>query len=170
MKIKMKTFFLCLTSGIFGAGNCVLAQVSDFEQQPLVRLLREFSVFINIVLVIMVLLLAVSLHGALKYLGGNDSWKNKIRLVWHFLSKEPAQLFSQLAQRDKTGTYILPFETYRRLQTLSQKTFLRTLGLVFVQVIVTVFLIYGISLLGHFTSASGAKFLESNNFILQLDK
>jgi hypothetical protein len=168
---KFKLLFLFASAGIFSGVNLVQAQViSDPEQQPLIRLLREFSVFINLVLVIMVLILAISLHGALKYLGGKDSWKNKIRIIWHFLSKEPAQLFSQKAQRDKTGTYLLPFESYRRLHNMTQKTFLRALGLIVVQISLIIFLIYGLSLLGHYTSASGAKSLESNNFILQLDK
>jgi hypothetical protein len=103
-------------------------------------------------------------------LGGNEPWKDKIKLVWHFLSKEPAQLFSQMANRDKTGTYILPFESYRRLHNTSQKTFFRTLGLVVVQVSIIIFLIYGLSLLNNYSRASGGKSLESNNFLLQFDK
>jgi hypothetical protein len=133
-------------------------------------LVQEFFVFINIVLLIMIIVLALSWHGALEYLGGKNSWQNKIRMIWHFLCKEPAQLFSQAAQKDKTGTYLLPFESYRRLHKMSQKTFWPTLGLIVFQVSIIAFLIYGTSLLGYDSRASGAKSLESNNFILQLDK
>jgi hypothetical protein len=169
--MKLKLFFIFFSLVLLGLASSVSAQVIiDPQQQPLIRILREFSIFINIVLVIMVVLLVISLHGALKYLGNNDSWTEKMRKIWHFLSKEPAQLFSQMAQRDKTGTYLLPFESYRRLHNMTQKTFLRALGLVVIQVCIIIFLVYGLSLLGHYISASGAKLLESNNFILELDK
>lgn len=172
--MKTKLFSVILSLFIFSFANPVFAQaITDPEQQPLVRMLREFSFFLNIVLVIMVILLSVTLRGALKYLGGKDSLKNKVFKVYYFLSKEPAQLFSQMAQRDKTGTFLLPFESYRKLHHISRKIFFRTLGLAAIQIGVIIFLIYGVSLIGHHSEASDdskSKSMKSDNFILELDK
>ncbi len=149
----------------------VLAQTSnDAENLPIFRLAREFSVFLNIVLIIFVILLAISLHGALKYLGNPDTLKNKIRIVFAFLKREPAEIFSQLSNQDRNGTYQLPFEKYRQLHLISRKTFLRTLGLIVMQVILVLFLIYGLTFLSHYTKAQGDNLLQSHNFLLQLDK
>jgi len=171
MRGKIKLLLLFLILGLFSSVNCVFAQVSSIsEQQPLVSSLQEFSVFIYLFLFILAILLAASLHGAFKYLGSKNSWQNKISLIWHFISKEPAQIFSQMARRDKTGTYLLPFASYRHLHHTGRKTFLPILSLIVVQVSIIIFLIYGLSLLGHYSRASGANSLESNNFIQQLDK
>jgi multisubunit Na+/H+ antiporter MnhB subunit len=171
MRKKIKSYFILIILGILALGSDVSAQNNlDPEQQPLFRLLREFSVFLVVVLLIFIIFLAISLFGALKYLGPKDSFKNKLKLIWHFFSQEPAQLFSRLAQRDRTGTYLLPYDSYKRLHNLSQKTFMRTLGVLVLQVCIIVFLIFGLSFLSHYTKATNAKNLESNNFILQLDK
>ena len=148
-----------------------LAQTgNDAENLPAFRLAREFSIFLNVVLIILVILLAVSLHGALKYLGSPDTPKNKLKLIFSFLRQEPAQIFSQLAVKDQRGTYELPFEKYRQLHLTTRKTFLRTLGLLVVQILLFVFLIYGLTLLTHYSQAQGNILLQSKNFILQLYK
>lgn len=134
------------------------------------RLLNHFSIFISLVLSILIFILAISFHDALKYLGKNEAWHKKIGKIHHFLKYEPAHLFASLAERDKNGTYLLPYETYKRLHILSKKTLLRTFGLVFVQLTVIFFLIYGLTLYGHFTIAFGGKSQENNNLTQQLNQ
>lgn len=149
----------------------VLAQGAvDAENYSLFRLLREFSIFLNAVLIILVIVLAISLRGALKYLGGSDTVKNKLKLIFSFISKEPASIFSQISKRDPNGTYQLPFEKYRKMHLFSRKTFFRTLGLVVLQVMLIVFMIYALNALTNYTKAKGNNLLQSPNFKLQLDK
>lgn len=149
----------------------VLAQTgSDVENLTAFRLLREFSIFLNVILIVLVILLALSLHEALKYLGNPNSLKNKLKLIFSFLHEEPAQVFSQMASKDPRGTYKLPFEKYRQLHLFSKKTFLRTMGLIVLQVLLLVFMIYGLTLLTHYTKAQENNLLQSHNFLLQLEK
>ena len=171
-KIKLKyslILFFCLFL-LISAPQAWAQTANEVENMTVFRLLREFSVFLNIVMLVLVILLALSLHGALKYLGNPNSLKNKLKLIFSFLRQEPAQVFSQLASKDPLGTYKLPFEKYRQLHLFSRKTFLRTMGLIVLQVILLVFMIYGLTLLTHYTKAQENNLLQSHNFLLQSDK
>ncbi|MCX6742908.1 MAG: hypothetical protein NT116_01605 [Candidatus Parcubacteria bacterium] len=173
IKFRYQSLLVLMTLGLILLANTpqALAQTgNDLENLTAFRLVREFSIFVNIVLIILVILLAVSLHGALKYLGSHDTPKNKLKLISSFLLQEPAEIFSQLSAKDQHGTYQLPFEKYRQLHLISRKTFLRTLGLIILQVILIVFMIYGLTLLTHYTKAQENNLLQSHNFQLQLDK
>ena len=149
----------------------VFAQTNtEVEQVPIIRLLREFSVFLNVVLVILVILLFIGLYGSLKYLGGEQKLTEKIKLVLHFLKQEPASVFSEIANRDKRGTYLKSFEKFRSYHLFSRKTFLRTLGIIIVQIVILAILLYGLAVLTHSSKAQETNSLQSKNFQLELKK
>ncbi|MCX6740385.1 MAG: hypothetical protein NTZ49_04105 [Candidatus Parcubacteria bacterium] len=171
MKIRILQFIFFFSFLLLAAVQPVLAaNLNNIELSPMVRLLREFSVFLNIILIILIFILALSIKAAFKNIKEEKGWKNKAKLLLYILSKDPTFLFSQKATRDKNGTYMISFDKYRKFQDLSRHTIFQALGLIIIKVFIFAFLIYGISYLAHFTSASENKLLESNNFILQLDK
>jgi cytochrome bd-type quinol oxidase subunit 2 len=147
-----------------------LAQVTDLEQGVYIRLLREFSVFLDVILLILIILLVIGLHGAFKYLRADDTWKNKLKIFFHFLSKEPALIFSQHGVKNNKGTYLHSFDDYKKFHSLSKKSFIRTVGLLVLQLLILAFLVYGLAFLTHYTSASDSTTMQSNYFLLQLGK
>ena len=167
-----KIILYCAVIGCLFLGGTVAMAAAPNEVEALTafRLLREFSVFLNIALIILVIIMAASIHGALKFIGKEKGVINKMKLFWYFLSHEPADLFSHETMRDKNGTYMMSYDKYKRYQNLSRKTLLRTIGLIFIKVMIITILIYGISFLARYSAASENKLLESENFMMELDK
>lgn len=171
MKIKNLQFLIIpILSLLVVFQPALAANLNDVEFSPTVRLVREFSVFLNIILIILVFIVALSVKAAFKNIKSEKGLKNKARLLVYILSKDPAFIFSQKASRDNNGTYMISFDKYRNLQNLSRHTLFQALGLIVLKVFIFAFLVYGISYIARFTSASESRILESNNFILQLDK
>jgi hypothetical protein len=134
------------------------------------RLLREFSIFINLILIVLLALFIISFYETIKYLRNEEKIKNQARIFLHLFAKDPAWIFSQLSGRDKNGTYMGSFERYKRFQLFSKKTFIRTLGLAMLQVIILFLLLYGLSFFTHKSRAQESNLIQSSNFFMELKK
>ena len=137
------------------------AQTSDSFENRYVILLREFSFLLNIILAILVIFLIISIYSSLKYLSKNSAAKKSFSLIWTLLTKEPAYVFSVHAPRDEDGTFQSSFQKHRALHLLTQKTLMRTLGLIIIKLIILAVLIFGLTGFNHSGSAQMSSYNQS---------
>ncbi|MCX6743463.1 MAG: hypothetical protein NT116_04470, partial [Candidatus Parcubacteria bacterium] len=137
---------LALSSGLkFGLIKIVQAYDELILKQTtinerLLLFLEEFALFLVLILVLLIILLVIGLHSALKHLREKDSFINKLKLIWHILSKEPAFVFIANAQKDPNGTYQISYEKHKRFHVFSQKNFKRILGLIIIDLLLLSYL------------------------------
>ncbi len=146
------------------------AATSQINESRYVVLLREFSVFINIILFVLLAYLFISLYSSIRYLRIRSKEKKYRSLIWSILTKEPALVFANNSDRDDNGTYKDSYQRHRAIHLASQKAFLRTIGLIILKFIILAVLIFGITGVNHFGSAQMSDFNESGVLVEVGDK
>ena len=99
-------------------------------------LLQQLSIFLLAVILIIFIFLLISLISAYKNLKSNKTFKQKLKLIFQLLTKDPSIIFSNNAPRDKKGTYRVSFDKHKSLQIFSRKNFLRLIGLIIIIIVV----------------------------------
>jgi uncharacterized repeat protein (TIGR01451 family) len=148
----------------------VFAQTGDQSESRYITLLREFSFLLNIILIILVAFLLISIYSSLKYLSKNSAAKKYFSLIWALLTKEPAYVFSIHAPRDEVGTFQSSFQKHRQAHIFTQKTLMRTLGLIIIKLIILAVLIFGLSGFNHSSSAQMSSYNQSGATVNVGDK
>lgn len=125
--------------------NTLLGKIAsasnNFQKQSVaLRLIQEFSIFLNILLLILIIFFGLNLYGAYKYLNISGKIKEKVKYLFLILKHEPAVLFSHLAGRDNNGTYKVSYHRHRQLHLNSQKGLQRTAGILVLKVVILVVL------------------------------
>ncbi len=116
-------------------------------------ILRDLSLFLTIVLIILILLLFFGLQIATKRLAKNTKFLTKLKLAWHILSQEPARVFALNAEQAKNGTYQMAYSEHKDLHVFSQKNSKRLIGLVVIDLLLLTYVVIGLNHVSHAQSA-----------------
>ncbi|MFC1598958.1 FG-GAP-like repeat-containing protein [Patescibacteria group bacterium] len=145
------------------------AQSVYTRNTTIVRMLQEFSVFINIILVILVFALIISILSTLKHLPLGKNMGDKLKFLLFLFIKQPVDAFADNAQKDNLGTYKQSYEKHRKYHQYVKKTLNRALGLLLVKVIVVILLVIGLSQLNHYSIAQDSDFDKDGQEVLAGD-
>lgn len=103
-------------------------------------LLQEFTIFLLVAIVLVFIFLLIGALNTLKNLNLNTNFKQKIKLLYQLLIKEPALIFALNAPRDNNGTFYASFEKHKSYQRFSRKNFFRLVGLSILVIIIILIL------------------------------
>jgi uncharacterized repeat protein (TIGR01451 family) len=148
--------------------KAVFATSGQTAQSVGERLIIEFSLILNIILVILIVLLLFSIYEALKQIQVKG-FGNKMKIALNLLHKEPAVIFADQTNQDKKGTYKNSYGSYKKLHEYSQKTVERALGIIILKLIVLVVLILGVAGVNHQSIAQLASYDQAGQDIQQGD-
>jgi uncharacterized repeat protein (TIGR01451 family) len=148
--------------------KAVFATSGQAAQSISERLIIEFSLILNIVLGILIVLLLITIYEAIKHIQVKG-FGNKIKIALNLLHKEPAVIFADQTGQDKKGTYGNSYEKYKRLHEYSQKTIERALGIIILKLIILVVLILGVIGVNHSGIAQVAPYNQDGQEIQQGD-
>ena len=140
---------------------------SENNDSHLVSLLRQFSVFLIIILGLLLALLCAGLHNIARYLAPKADWRKKLSLGWQVLSQEPAKVFSEYAERAVNGTYSHAYEKHRSLHVFSQKNLKRLIGLALIDILILSYITIS---LNHQSEAQTAPYDQSGQEVKVGDK
>jgi len=164
MKCELKILILAIIGVfVFPIANILAADTASVSATS--RLIREFSFFLNLVLILLILFWVFSIIESIKNLNHKKSFKERLKVLFSAAVKEPALVFSQHSPRDKSGTYTSSYNNYRRFHSFSKKTAQRTAGVIILKLIVLFVLFFGLASINKTTQAQGAEIdRASNNF------
>lgn len=120
-----------------------------------ILLLRELSFFLSIIIFILIIFLVMSLYKSFRYLSRDGNYRKGINMIWSLLTKDPAEFFSDNAQRDEKGTFKSSYEKHRSSHIFSRKTLMHAFGLIFLKIIILAVLVIGLSSVNHHGYAQG---------------
>jgi len=127
--------------------------------------MQEFSLVINIVILVLVIFLLISISSAVKSLG-KIKLTDKLRLGPSMLVNEPSSFFSNMASRNNAGTYKSSFENYRKYHLTGKKTFITALAAIVLQTFILGYIIYNFSQLQEIKDKDVTEQTQSNQFQL----
>ncbi|MBN1326117.1 hypothetical protein JW977_04035 [Candidatus Falkowbacteria bacterium] len=120
-----------------------------------ILLLREFSMLLNLILIILGIFFIISIFSSVKYLAQSKKSRKSLSLVWNILTKDPAYVFSTHASRDESGTYQSSFQKHRQFQISSQKNLMRAVGIILLKAIIFAVIVLGLAGVNHNSRAQG---------------
>ncbi len=126
-------------------GKIALAGNGLPSQSLALRLIQEFSFFLNLILIILIIVLAINLYSTFKHLNLTRRLMEKFRYLLLIFNKEPAVIFSRWATKDKNGTYQLSYYRQRIAHLSSQKALRGAAGIVILKVVILVALTFGLA-------------------------
>ncbi len=133
-------------------------------------LLREFSLILNLLILILLGFLSGSIISSFSHLGKDLNWQKRLKLLGQMFVKEPAVMFSEQAQPDKNGIYQISFEKHKQSQLNAQKHVKRALGLIAIKAVVLVTLLTGLAGVNHLGKAQTAPYDQSGTAVNVGDK
>ncbi|MFA5188772.1 MAG: LamG domain-containing protein [Patescibacteria group bacterium] len=99
-------------------------------------LLFTISYLLDIVLLILLIFLVFSVAQAIKSLGQQLSFQEKLKIAPQLLLQKPADSFDDLAQKDNKGTYAASFHQHKNVNGLMKKIIGSTLGFLAIKLVI----------------------------------
>jgi len=131
----------------------------------MIYFLFTLSYLIDIILLILLIILILGVAQLLKSLGQSYKFSEKLKIVPKIISEKPAIAFSQYAQKNQDGTYLVSFGEHKKINKLTKRLIGSLLGFVTIKLILFSLIFLNIPRLGEAQPKGYNAFYQINNSI-----